>query len=369
MTAAPSRKGFTLVELLVVTGLIGTFLALVLSGFRASEDSDIRRAADILASAIRNTQTLALTNPQGAALVITAGTATAATASIWQGSVLPNIQGTGFFTPANTFASGTLAVLSLFNADSLAAGYQIRFSTFGANGNSSTSTPWFNLDGVSSPALVYMQQELGQLAATAVMPPSGNVSFEVPQRPMQSKPIVLPKLAAIDTRWSSIGQDINNTEPFRNIVAAAASTDSMAIPASMPPYANSFLGMAQQNSGITDIAIYFDRTGAVSSVVALPAASAPTKLFAPIKPTAPIYFLISSSATIVSSTNPLDVIRTTSPIWVAVDPQTGAVRTGKNQPGGSPLGLGKDAALTRVDTYFRSLRASVLPSVFVEATK
>jgi hypothetical protein len=216
-----------------------------------------------------------------------------------------------------------------------------------------------------------MQQELGQLAATAVMPPSGNVSFEVPQRPLQSKPIVLPKLAAIDTRWSSIGQDINNTEAFQNIVAAAASTDSLTLPQFMPPYANSLLSMAQQNGGQTDIAIYFDRTGAVSSVVALPTASAPAKLFAPIKPTAPIYFLVSAIATITSSTNtnPLHMIRTTSPIWVAVDPQTGAVRTGKNQPGGSSLGLGKDAALTRVDTYFRSLRASVLPSVFVEATK
>lgn len=365
MKSIASNKGFTLVELLVVTGLMAGILGLVLAGFRPNEESQIRQAAETLASAIRHTQTRAMQSPQGAALIILTGTAVS-TSTLWEGDVLPPIVGSGTFTPngGGMFGALTSSTSNMVTADGLGGGYQISFS-MGVSG------PWgpsFGFVGSATGGTVELQRELGQTPATTVLPNNGFVWYQAVQRPLKASVVPFPKLAVIDTRWSSVGHDIDSNASF---VTSAVSTGTLAIPSLVSPYANSLLSFAQAMGGVTEVALCFDRTGGLSSVVTLPAAGMPSKSNAPIKPTSPIYFLISGASAMASATTALDVVRSASPIWVAIDPTSGAVQIGKNTPPG-PLtfvGLGKSAVVARIDAYFRSLRTTVFPSPFIEATK
>lgn len=362
MNGRVHQSGFTLVELLIVTGLMGALLGLILVGLRANEDVQIRQAANTLASAIRQAQTVAMNNPQGAALVIGVANTGAPTTSIWQGDILPTILGSGIFSLSAPATSGSLAVVSILNADSY-SGYQIRFSTFGVSG---PWGPWLAFSGTSTFPTASLQRELGQTTTTAVLPSSGLLSFEIAQRPTKSQAITLPKLAVIDTRWSSIGNDVDRNASF---ISAAASTGILAISSTTSPYRNSLLSLSRGVAGAADIVLAFDRTGCLVSVVALPTVGMPTQSYAPFKPTAPIYFLVTGALAGASASSALDIVQSPNAIWVAIDPATGAVQTGKNQPPASIdlLGLSNSAAASRIDAYFRSLRTNVFPSPFVEA--
>jgi len=360
------RKAFTLVELLVVTGLMGALLGLILVGFRPNEDAQIRQAANTLASVIRHSQTLAMSSPQGASLVLVTASTGASTASVWQGDVLPTIRGSGLFA-LTSGSSGSLTSCLPINADSVLPGYQVRFSTSGAS-NAGPWGPWLGFSGTAPLPNVFLQPELGQTPSTVVLPPSGPVSFEMPQRPIKSLAISLPKLAVIDTRWSSIGNDIDPNAPF---VFNAASTGTLTISSTTSPFKTSLVSLARGTlASAADIAISFDRSGTVTSVLALPSVGMSVKPNAPLTPTSPIYFLVTGVSA-ASAANALDIVQSSSPIWVAINPATGAVQTGKNQPPGSIAltGLGKSAVASRIDAYFRSLRANVFPTPFAEPGK
>lgn len=365
MKSNASHKGFTLVELLVVTGLMASILGLVLAGFRPNEESQIRQAAETLASAIRHTQTRAMQSPHGAALIIVTGTAIS-TNSVWEGDILPPILGSGSFTANPSGLSGTLVSppTSIITADGLRAGYQISFSM----GMSGPWGPSFGFVGLATSGTVELQPELGQRPDTTVLPTAGFVWYQATQRPAKGTAVVLPKLAVIDTRWSSVGHDIDSEASFVN---NAVVSGNLVIPSLVSPYTNSLLSFAQAMGGAAEVAICFDRTGALSSLVVLPAAGMPLKSYAPIKPTSPIYFLVSGASVMAAAPTALDAVRSASPTWVAIDPASGAVQTGKNTVPGvlSLAGLGKTAVASRIDAYFRSLRANVFSSPFVEATK
>ena len=83
MTALRSRpvNGFTLVELLVVAGLMAGMLGLVLATSRPDPGVQLRRFSQSVSSSILATQTRALGNESGAALVITAPSGTSVAAS------------------------------------------------------------------------------------------------------------------------------------------------------------------------------------------------------------------------------------------------------------------------------------------------
>lgn len=384
MNCHARKTGFTLVELLIVTGLLGTLLALLLAGFRANEDTDIRRAANALASAIRHTQTLAMNNPQGAALVIVAARTGAPTTNISHGDVLPTILATGSlssFSPLVVASTGTVSLRALasgtvvLNADGVGPGYQIRFSSSGIYG---PWGPWFgfspapSISGTLWSGTVSLQPSLAQSGTTVVTPlPSTTLSCELAQRPIKTQVLSFPKLAVIDTRWSGIGNDIDTYAPF---VSGAIATGSLTITGTTSPYRNSLLSLAQGTStGFTDIALCFDRTGGLASVLALPSVGNATQPYthASLKPSSPIYFLVTGALAAASASTALDVVQSASPIWVAIDPATGAVQTGKNQPPGmldmTGVGTSRTAAASRIDAYFRSLRTNVFSSPFIEA--
>ena len=67
----PLRRGFTITELLVVTTIMLTLMAFVLTGARGSRSSgNVRRGAQQFASILLASQSLSLGNPTGAAVII-----------------------------------------------------------------------------------------------------------------------------------------------------------------------------------------------------------------------------------------------------------------------------------------------------------
>ena len=125
MTTAPSRKGFTLVELLVVTGLLASLLSLVIVAMRPTEDAQIRQTANSLVSAIMQTRTRALSRTEGAALIIRPADSARSTAVAY-GDIQQPIRATvASGMPPASLSSGTASITvngsTIQNADHCAA--------------------------------------------------------------------------------------------------------------------------------------------------------------------------------------------------------------------------------------------------------
>lgn len=302
MKRAAPPAGFTLVELLVVTGLMAAFLGLVVAGLRPSPSSHVRQYSQMLFSSILSTQTQAFTSPSGAALMIAPGEGTLPTVAgnqLWRGDLPPSIVGTVTgIPPATLSVTSTTAMLVPSNADAgdLARGFAIRFS-----GSSPyvPATRWLGytflnvVTASSANARVFYRTNASQWPANMIWPivTGSSLQFEVALYPTASTQVSeIPQLAAIDLRYSGVGETL--LTPFGSL----------------------------DNKGTISIA--FDRDGRFQSVMQSGTANNP----AWIEPTTPLYLLIASVPDILANTS----LTTTEARWAVLVPGTSRITFSQN---------------------------------------
>jgi prepilin-type N-terminal cleavage/methylation domain-containing protein len=321
------RKGFTLVELLVVTGLLGALFALVISSLRPNRASQTRDFAQAIISELLETQTRALINDAGATVLVEpVGPASSAdsaiAASVLQGRPLPLVTATTgtthlLWVNAN---SGTCRLFPT-NADAFdiaQQGYKLRIGqeTIAPPPSQQVAfrpqTPWLAIGSASfvstAEAAVSFSFRLasGESRQNEVWPTplttSGTIrSFDVqvaryPARGPQAANA--GNLAAIDLRYSGIGDEW--------VLGNAWS---------------SF-----QNRGT--LGFCYGRDGQIDCVMQQVLQS--TRNTQPITPTAPIYLLIAAREDIRADWQ--RVLSSEDSVWIAIDPRTGRAFGAKNVP-------------------------------------
>ncbi|MEI7780637.1 MAG: type II secretion system protein [Planctomycetota bacterium] len=294
MTAPSSRRGFTLIELLVVTGLLAGFFGLLVVGLRPSGNSQVRQLSQTLSSALLATQTRALGNEAGAALILDITSGNSYTNAFFNADVPPFVVGTvaSGVPPSALSATTTTGTLTPTNADAsdLAFGYKIRFS--GTNPYM-PPTPWmaFSSAGTALSGTIGFRSPANQTAQNTVwptIPSGGSLQFQIARYPVKSTSALdTTKQAAVDLRYSGIG--------------------------------NTTWGTAVSGT----IAIAFDRTGGLDTVMQLGASRTVTV------PTAPLYLLIASIADITDA-QPNKSLQSQTSRWLAINPSTGRASIGAN---------------------------------------
>jgi prepilin-type N-terminal cleavage/methylation domain-containing protein len=288
-----SRRGFTLVELLVVTGLMAGFLGLALTIGRPSGRSQVGQTLQGLSSAVIQTQTRSLGRDAGAAILLEPGTndmPSYACNAVFSADVPPFITGTvtSGMPPSNLdLATVSVSLSSPDNgsANDFQQGYRIRFS-----GTAPTipTSPWF---GFTSPD-VTMRSDAGQSVDNTVWPRAafgGVLRYEVARRPLKSVPLVKPlRAAAIDLRYSGVGD--TGTGDYASL------------------------------AGKGSIAICFDREGRLDAVMQDGTTAQP------LTPTAPLYLLVAAVADIQDGRS----LQSPASRWLAIAPSTGRVSIAAN---------------------------------------
>ncbi len=300
------RRGFTLTELLVVTGIMVSLFGIVLVGTRSSRGrgGDIRRGAQQIASVLLASQSLSLGSPWGSAVIIDSQGATAEVVSharrypFIEGSLA---SGTGF----NPKASQQTIQLTPTNdvPDSLVHGYRIRFldRTTDTRGPASD---WFSFSCTAPPvATVAFRTDNGQSPRTAfwpAKPASGQLSFQVARYPIPTGGVqALPQGVVIDLRHSGYGD-----------------TDS-------PSWGN----FADRGA----LALGFDAVGSIDTLMqnVLPSTNV-TRVVQPISPTEEVYLFVTSRIDVETpSASPL---ASDKAVWVVIHPQSGRVTVSANVP-------------------------------------
>lgn len=298
---ARPRRGMTLVELLVVTGLIAVFLGLVVVGVRGSRQSQ-KRGAETLAAVLSAAQGRALGVTEGGAAILGAGAGgptNAACTSLFDGVMQPLVEATVTgLPPANPSATSATVTLTPTNGGDVQRAYKIRFLGQNDPGICPASA-WM---AFTPPSTVQFRSSAGQTPANTVWPkpPAACAPTAVlAQYPSKSSASIdLESGVAIDLSYSGIGDD--RSAPYGRLDNAGA------------------------------IAVVFDRVGRVAEVIAqvpepgsAPAAGAPQ----PAVPGGTIYFLVAPSSDILAGANTL---ASDSATWVALAPQTGRVFVAEN---------------------------------------
>jgi len=312
MNARDYRRAFTLVELLVVTGLIGALLGMITVGMRPNVKSQMRRSAQQLTSAFLSAQSRALGVPEGAGVIlVSSGTLCT---EIADAQMMPALSDSCTWSPACNPASATntIALNGLLPVDTFGAYKILFFSGTESPGVQPRSSWWefappntvrfLGASGTSSGTLPTRTKD------NAVWPRaiggSGSLQVLLARYPMKgSVSVQTEKLAGIDMRFSGVGN-----EPLDL------------------PYAR-FV-----NDG--SIAVTFDAVGRVGEVMmqilergnsSLPAAAKPP----PISTKEPVFFFIAPRDEI--SANAYTLANPDS-LWVAIFPTTGRYVVSANVP-------------------------------------
>lgn len=333
MTASRTCKGFTLVELLVVTGLLGALFSIVISALRPNRASHTRDLAQAIISEVLETQTRALTNEAGAALLLdpvgSASPENALSVSILQGRPLPLVTATTGTTHL-LWTVGNSGTCRLFptNADVMdivLQGYKLRIGQETVPPPPSPppprpvafrpQTPWLALGsasflGVGEAAVSFGFRSLsGESSQNEVWPTplttSGSIrSFDVqvaryPSRGPQA--VAAGNLAAIDLRYSGMGDD----------------------------WVLRFLNYRWSSfQGRGTLGLCYSRDGQVDSL--MQGVLQPSLRIQPITPTAPIYLLVGVREDILADWQ--RVLASEDSVWVVIDPRTGRAHGAKNVP-------------------------------------
>ena len=278
------RSGFTIVELLVVAGLMAALLGLVLAGGRPNVTP--RRMAQEFASMLLAAQSRALGRPEGAAVIIEVDPSNAALGvTLHEGIGMPPV-----------VVACPAGALSLSD-DLKANGYRMRFQSRSGGGTSNAS-PWLALrNGVPA-----RRDSAGQTPDnTIVIPPSANPEAVVVRYPVTGpKPLQLPSQVGVDLKNSGLGE---------------------------LPTATHGLGTFD-NKG--RLAVVFDQTGRVAEIIPH-CGGPPVAGLDPTVPTGLIYFLFATRPDIAAN----EMLTNDKSAWVAISPQTGRINVSSNVPGAS----------------------------------
>lgn len=288
-----TRRGFTLVELLVVSGMMAALLALALTTARPSATTQVRQLAQNVSSGLLLTQTRAIGHDHGAALILEPGTNGApdfACNAVFQADVLPYITGSvaSGMPPVNLNATSTSVSLSPSNADvaDLQSGYKIRFFS---ETPFLPRSPWMALMSGSSVRFRLALSQDKYNTPWPVAPLLGSLQFEAARYPRKASWIDPPtRQAAIDLRYSGVG--------------------------------NSIVGDYGSLATKGDITICFDRNGSLDEVMRSLGG------IEPIVPEAAVYLLVASMADIQSGRS----LQSETSRWIAIAPSTGRTTLAAN---------------------------------------
>lgn len=306
----PARGGMTLVELLVVTGLIGALLALTVVGVRGGRQQQKRTAED-LASLLASAQGRSLGVPEGAAVILDpSGTGGGIFCTNgFDAEMLPlidaSVTGLPPSDPASTTASATVTPL---NGDDVNRAYRIIVAARNAAAVA-PPTAWLRFQ---PPGTISFRG--AQTSANTVWPrpPAGGpLNALLAQYPAKSSAVAeFDPSTAVDLRFSGVGDD--RTQPYGRLDGRGA------------------------------IAVVFDRAGRVAELmdqVPAPGAAVASAAQQPLVPGTAIYFLIAARSEVAAGANTL---ASAESVWVALAPQTGRVFVASNEPQS-----GTDAAALR----------------------
>lgn len=294
-------RAFTLVELLVVAAIMAVLFGLIVTAANPGSGSQVRQAAQSIASVLLATQSRAIGKPAGAGVILEppSGGGSAVTA-VATADMLPLI--TGSCTagmPPTILASSTAAVtIAPNNADAadLTDGYKIRFHEEQPAVQGPTAWMEFKANAVTFRAGT-------QTKDNTIWPKpvnGGPFMVAIARYPQKGQTLyALPKAAAIDLRYSGFGDGATFSAKWSNL------------------------------SGKGAVAIGFDSVGEVDAVMqqvlSLPAA----RTEQPIAPTQPIYLLVATRSEVEAGANTL---ASSTSLWVTIHPQTGRVSVASNVP-------------------------------------
>lgn len=299
------RAAFTLVELLVVAGIFAMLFGLVLTGARPNANSQVRQAAQQLASVLLATQSNAIGNPLGAAVILESGTAAGLAdtmcVTVANADMLPFIEGsaTGMPPPSSNLPATVWPITidnSSLNADSadLASGYRIQFYEKGSPAAQPPSA-WL---AFANPEVRFRTTD-GQTAQNTIWPApvgGGAFDFRIARYPNKAESIyAFPKAAAIDLRWSGVGED-------------AATIWQR------PSYASGFGGLASKGA----VSVKFDAVGGIDALL--------QQVVGVIDPTSPVYLLVAARADVDENRS----LSSDRSLWVVIHHQTGRVTISSN---------------------------------------
>lgn len=272
------RHGFTLVELLVVAGLLASLFALVVAS--GVQTPNAIRAAQDFSSMLLSAQSRALGRPEGAAVIVEADPDVARRGIVvHDGAMLPPM--------AVAAPDGVLE-----SHPDIANGYKVRFREAVGEGFI-TISPWLALaNGVPK-----RRESAGQTVTNTIIKPLGNdIEALVVRYPTSGpKPVKLPKGIAIDLQHSGVGDT--------------------------PAAAHGHGRFANQGP----VAIVFDQTGRVAEVIMRVGTPGGTE---PLVPNEIIYFYFAEQSVIDANAS----LGSEKSAWVAINPQTGRINVSSNVP-------------------------------------
>jgi type II secretory pathway pseudopilin PulG len=301
MNATRPRRAFTLVELLVVTGLLVSLFTLVAGGLaRPNLASSVKRTAQDLASRLLAVQSRAIGKPEGAALIIAPDAANARLGTMVLDAVthpwVTVASGSGM-PPDNPRLTNGMVTLTA-DADVLAAAYKVRFQTTAGGGQvSPAASPWF----AYMSGTVRFRGSAGQTLANTIWPKTPKqaeqaVIARYPTPGGSGAP--MSKQVAIDLKHSGVGET----------------------PAALNGYG--------QFESKGSIAVAYDQVGRIGEVMRK-VQQTRTADDQPIEPTGVIYFLVVPRDDVLSNRNTL---ANAQAVWVAINSQTGRVTVAENIP-------------------------------------
>jgi prepilin-type N-terminal cleavage/methylation domain-containing protein len=321
------NRGFTLVELLVVTAMLAGFMALIVTGLRSSGGSEVRQLSQLISATTTTAQTRALASEHGVALILEPainGMPVNACNTIFRAEVPPMITGTcGGIPPANLSSTATTAALLPSNTDSTALGdgYKIRFFADAKNG----SAPSVWMQYLPASHQVQFNSAVNQTADNTVWPvplPGAPLDFELARHPQPSTVDFKPTpRSGIDLRYSGFGDDPSS--PFGTLHPPILSSAAF-------PYFRMSVSLNRQGSMEAILGHWLDNNGNTHITSMHPASA--------------MYLLVASLDDIENNTT----LSSAASRWISITPASGRVTVSQNNPQADPAivsGIANAAAM------------------------